>query len=118
MNEKIKKLSSEQIKFLKKKFQSLKFNNDFNLVYESQVPNTGIVLIDGEINLIRKKKSLSLNKPGIMLGVYELLNNLPTAHGCMVLGNTELIMIQKSDLMEALSDKDSELYHIIKEDIS
>jgi hypothetical protein len=52
-----------------------------------------------------------------MLGVYELLNNRPVELGCKVKSNSEIIMIQKSDLMDALADEKSELYAIIKENI-
>ena len=114
----IKKLTNEEIKTLKTKFQLLKFNSDFNLVYESQIPNTGIVLVSGELALLKKKKIRSTIEPGSMLGVYELLNNCPTDHGCMVFGNTELIMIQKSDILAALEDKGSDIYEILKEKIS
>ncbi len=117
MKKNIKKLTSKQIKFLRNKFPSLKFNSDFNLVYETQIPNTGIVLLDGELNLVRRKKTQSIVGHGLMLGVHELLNNIPVMHGCMVVGNTELIMLQKSDILEALSDQDSKLYAIIKEAI-
>lgn len=118
MNNKIKKLTQLQIKNLKKQFQSLKFSNDFDLVYESQVPNTGIVLLNGELALFQKKKIKSMIKPGNMLGVYELLNNEPVSHGCKVIGNSELIMIQKSDILDALSDEESDLYAILKDNIN
>jgi len=118
MNNSIKKLTPLQIKALKKKFQILKFNNDFNLVYESQVPNTGIVLLQGKLALIKKKKIQATIQPGSMLGVHELLNNEPVNQGCKVMGNSELIMIQKSDLIEALDDKNSDLYDILIERIS
>jgi len=117
MKNRIKKLTSEEIEILKHHFQSLKFNNDFDLVYETQVPNTGIVLLDGELELIKKKKIKSTVRPGNMLGIYKLLKNEPSELGCKVKGNSELLIIQKSDLMEALSDKNSELYAIIKENI-
>jgi hypothetical protein len=118
MKNNIKKLTLGQIRFLKKKYESVTFNSDFHLVYETQIPNTGIVLLNGEINLIRKKKSQTLAIPGIMLGVYELLNNIPVGHGCKVMENSELIMLQKSDILEALNDEESKLYEIIKENVS
>jgi hypothetical protein len=118
MKKNIKKLTPSQIKFLKKKFTPIKFNTDFHLVYEQHIPNTGIVLLKGEINLVRKKKTESIVLPGIMLGVHELLNNIPAGHGCQVQGNTELIMLHKSDILEALTDEESSLYKIIKEQVS
>lgn len=113
----LKKLTHDEIKVLKGKFESVVFPNDFDLVYEAQVPNTGIVLLNGDVALYKRKKLKSLIMPGSMLGVYELLNNCPTQLNCKVLRNSELILIRKSDLLDALSDKTSELYDIIKGNI-
>jgi CRP-like cAMP-binding protein len=117
MKNNIKKLSSQELNTLRKKFRPMKFLSDFFLVYESHIPNTGIVLLNGELALTKKKKTKEVIGPGNMLGVYELLNNHPADLGCQVKSNSELIMIQKSDLMDALADKSSELYAIIKENI-
>lgn len=117
MKDNITKLTAQQIRLLKKQFQPLIFNNDFNLVYESQIPNTGIVLINGELALFKKKKVFTKIKPGNMLGLRELINNEPVDTGCRVMGNSELILIQKSDILDALADTKSELYAIFKEHI-
>lgn len=113
----LKKLTQNEIRFLKGHFQSLIFNRDFDLVYETQVPNTGIVLLSGELALYKRKKLKSQISPGSMLGVYELINNCPTQLNCKVFNNSELILIQKSDILDALSDKTSELYDILKGNI-
>ncbi len=115
MKKKIKKLSHEEIQFLRERFTSLKFENSFDLVYESQVPNTGIVLLEGHITLLKRKKVHSTVEAGTLLGVTNIINNEPSQVGCKVLGNSELIMLNKSEILEALNDKDPELYAIIKE---
>jgi CRP-like cAMP-binding protein len=117
MKKNIKRLSSRELMTLKSKFLPLKFHSDFDLVYESHIPNTGFVLLNGEINLMKKKKTKEVIGPGNMLGVYELLNDHPADLGCKVKRNSELLLIQKSDLMEALADTESDLYAIIKENI-
>lgn len=117
MKNKIKKLTSSEIKLLKKQYQSLTFQGGCDLVYETQIPNTGIVLINGELALFRKKKLKTKVQPGSLLGVHELVHNIPVEHSCKVLGNSELIMIQKSDIIEALSDESSDLYCIIKDSL-
>lgn len=114
MKKLIKRLTKKEIDFLKEKFQSLKFNNDFQLVYESQVPNTGIVLIEGTMALLKKKKVQETLLPGSMVGVKELIHNEPLPLGCKIMGNSELIMLQKSEILEAINDKDNELYAIIR----
>jgi CRP-like cAMP-binding protein len=118
MYNRIIKLTTKEIRSLKKQFQSFHFNNDFDLVYEAHVPNTGIILLDGELKLLKKKKVSSTVKPGSLLGVYEMMNNEPVKNGCKVIGNSELIMLQKSDILEAMEDKESDLYAIIKESLN
>jgi len=117
MKKKIKKLSTEEIQKLRERYNSLKFENSFDLVYESQIPNTGIVLLEGQIALLKRKKIHSTLGPGTLLGVTNMINNEPSPVGCKVLGNSELIMLNKSEILEALNDKDPELYAIIKESV-
>jgi len=117
MKKRIKRLTSEEISILKGRYNPLRFINEFDLVYESQVPNTGIVLLEGEIALCKKRKIHETILPGCLIGVYELINNEPVKLGCKVKSNAELIMIQKSEILDALNDKDPELYEIIKENL-
>lgn len=117
MRHDIKELGEKEINFLKKHFGKLKFNSDFDLVHESQVPNTGIVLLNGELALFKQNKIQKTARPGSMLGVSLLYYNEPSEDRCTLKGNSEIIIIHKSDIIEALSDKDSELYAILKENI-
>lgn len=117
MINKMKELTSKEIKLLKKHFQILKFNSDFDLVYESQIPNTGIVLLNGELALFKEKKIQFSVRPGTMLGVSLLYHNKPSKLRYKLMGNSEILIIHKSDIIEALSDKTSELYAILKENI-
>ena len=55
---------------------------------------------------------------GGMIGVYNLINNNPSSVTCKVQGDSELIMLQKSQILEALNDEKSELYAIIKEELT
>ena len=118
MYKKIIKLSSKEIKSLKRKFSSLKFKATFDLIYETQIPNSGILLLDGELKLLKRKKVSSTISPGHIIGIYEMMNNEPAKNGCIVMENSELIMLHKTDIMEALSDKNSDLYGIIKDTLS
>lgn len=117
MKNKLKKLTSQEIKLLKKHFKILKFNSAFDLVYESQIPNTAIVFLNGELALFKKKKIKFSVRPGTMLGLHSMLNNEPSKHACRVKENSQLIIIHKSDIVEALKDKNSALYDILKQDI-
>lgn len=115
MKKKIKKLSPTEIKVLKERYNVLKFNSPCELVYESQVPNTGIVLVDGQLGLLKKKKVQVNLEPGSVVGIRNIVQNDPSSVGCKVLENAELIMLNKSEILNALEEKDPELYAIIKE---
>jgi hypothetical protein len=118
MKKKIKKLTTSEIQILKDRFNSHKFHNDCDLVYEDQIPNTGIVLVEGQIALLKKKKIDTTIEPGTLLGVNNIIRNEPSTLRCKVVGNSELIILNKSEILAALNDKDPELYAIIKESVS
>lgn len=97
---------------LKSYFEPLTFNNSFDLVYEKQVPNTGVVLLGGELELVRHNQVTDKIGPGCMVGLQQLINNEPVKSGCKVKENSVLLMIQKTDIVEALQDAKSELHRI------
>ena len=115
MNKNMRVLSDNEISILQQHFQPLTFENAFQLVYEKQIPNTGVVLIAGEMELIKQKKVHEKIRPGFLLGVHHLVNNEPVKFGCKVKENSVVIMIQKSDIMEALNNRKSALHDIISE---
>lgn len=115
MKKKTKELSVNEISVLKEMFEPETFASDFDLVYESQVPNTGLVLLSGKISMLKRKKVMGTILPGTLLGVHHLISNVPSKVGIRILGNSEVIMIHKSAILEALDDKNSELFKIIKE---
>ncbi len=117
MQNKIKNLTKQEIRLLKQHFQILKFKTSFDFVYESHIPNSGIVLLNGELVLFKKKTVKFTVRPGSMLGVHMLLNSQSSELGCRIIENSEIIIIHKSDIIETLANKDSELYEILKENI-
>lgn len=116
MKKNIKKLSQHEVELLRRRFEPLRFNHSCELVYEQQVPNTGIVLLSGEIALMKRRKVQATVGPGTMLGVDLVAQNQPSRVGCKVSKDAELIMLNRSEILEALNEKDPELYAIIKED--
>lgn len=114
MKNKMKKLNSKELSILKKYFTTLKFNNPFHLVYEKQVPNTGIVLLDGELDLLSKNKIQETLMPGFLLGVHELIHNEPAKFGCLIKKDSSVLLLEKSDILSALEDEDSEVNPILR----
>lgn len=113
MKRKTKKLTVQELELLTDRFIPVCFSNAFDLVYEDQVPNTGLVLLEGEANLTRRKKILDQIEPGTVLGIEQLIGNEPVKHGCKIRENAKVILLQKSDLMEILREQDSKLRKVL-----
>jgi signal-transduction protein with cAMP-binding, CBS, and nucleotidyltransferase domain len=116
MKKKMKKLNDRIISLLRSKYQPVRFNSDFDLVYENQIPNTGIVLLEGEAALIHRKKELEKIEPGSHFGIHELVHDEPVKYGCQVKGNSEVILLPKSEVFSALNDQENPLHEIIQND--
>jgi signal-transduction protein with cAMP-binding, CBS, and nucleotidyltransferase domain len=114
MKKNIKKLESGDIKTLSKECQVLTFPQDFNLVYENQIPNTGVALIDGELELTKKSKVLEKVSPGSILGINQMLNEEQVELGCRVKKDSKIILLGKSDILEILKNPHSKLFHLVK----
>lgn len=114
MNEKIYPLNSAQIKALKDGFEILTFPSDFDLVYENQVPNAGIALIEGKVELIRNAKVEEVIQKGHLFGIHQLLAGTPVGLGCRVKANSKIILLGKSDLMNFSEDKKSQFHEFFE----
>lgn len=114
MNEEIVILTKKELESIQKTFQSLTFNSDFDLVYESQTPNTGVILLSGEIELIKNNQVKMTLGPGCFLGFYSLLNNEPSEFGFRVKKGSKIILIQKLEMIIAVKRKKSPLHLILK----
>jgi len=113
MSKEIITLSEEEVRTLTDLKSPLLFKNDFDLIYESQVPNVGILFLEGELKILRKRKILSTPPLGSLIGLYHLMHNTPLPMGVKVCKNTSVIMIEKSTILEALAQKSGTLYQII-----
>lgn len=110
----LRKLSDVEIELLKESYEVLEFKNDFDLVYEAQIPAGGIVFLEGEMHLLKRKKLRLALEPGTLLGIKNVLQDEPSNLGCKILGFTKLILIPRSDLLSLIKDRTSELYRILK----
>ena len=113
MTKEITTLTEEEIAILKRDRSPLYFQNDFDLIYESQIPNMGIILLEGELKFIKKKKILSSLPQGALIGIRNIINNIPFPMGLKIYKDSSILMIEKSEIMEALANKSGNLYHII-----
>jgi hypothetical protein len=100
MNYHSKILHSHEIELLKKHFEVMTFKHDFQMVFENQIPQVAIVLLQGTIHLKARKKTIKILDPGILVGAYHLLNDHPVVFGCEICAQSEVILIQKSELLK------------------
>jgi len=107
MKKKFKILSSDEMDVLKARFDTFTFNRDTDLVYENQIPNTGVVLVDGELNLFKRSKILEKINSSVALGVYQLVNDEPVKIGIKVKSPSEVILLNKSEIREILNQEEN-----------
>lgn len=108
----MKMLTAKELKLLKQNFEPVTFNNFFILVHEKQVPSTCIILLNGKLEFLKHKKVEKFIEPGILLGVSHLIHNNPVKFDWKITDGSEVILIQKTDILEILEDKESDLYPI------
>lgn len=115
MKKNISKLTDQQISFLKENHEIHSFKNDCDLVYEKQIPNAGIALIDGEIELTKRSKTLEKITSGSLLGIHHLIHQEPSKLGCKVKKDSKIILLGKSEILDSLKDTKSKLFQLLKD---
>lgn len=115
MTIKIKKLDLLEIDLLRKHFEELSFPFECDFSYERQVPLTGLLLLSGEICFFKNKKLIGIVRPGFLLGVHNLINLIPNRFRWHVKKNSKLLIMPKSEILNVLTDHDSQVFPFIKE---
>ncbi len=105
MNENMNPLTSFEIEILIKDFEVLTFPNDFDLVYENQVPIAGIALVEGRIDLIKNSKVYKTFQEGNLFGVSELMTTEPVKYGFRLKAKSKIILLGKSDILKLKQNK-------------
>ncbi len=114
MKKKLNLLTSAQMEKLQSQHEVLSFKNDFDLVYEMQIPNGGVALLEGFIELTKNHTSHEFLPPGCLLGVHHILNEEPVSYGCKIKKNSKIIILGKSEILESVRNKRSSLFQILK----
>ena len=114
MKRQLKQLTNKEIQILKRYFDTYRFQIEFNLVYEAQIPHIALVLLNGIATLQEKRKKIGEVPPGTLLGLHQVLTNSPSKQGLRLASGAEVVLILKSQLMEVLNNKRSEAYQILK----
>ena len=107
-------LSRDLIEKIAAHFPKKRFKTNSPLFYEGQIPIAGYLILDGSIQVSKKKKFKKLLPSGSLIGVNELINKIPIQMSAEVFPNTEICFLDKTTLMEVYETADSELLTFLK----
>lgn len=85
---------------------SIVYSRESFLFYEGQIPHCAIVLISGEMQLLKKKSIVrTLKIPGTLIGAYSLINNEHSPYSLKIMPNSQMSLVGRSTLKEFLEEK-------------
>lgn len=93
-----------------------KFITSSPLFYAGQIPIVAYLLIDGSITLHKNKKIKKIVKPGCLIGLNELMANIPAQLSAQVLAESTLCFLDKSTIKEIIENHHSTLGDLLKEE--
>lgn len=112
-------LNENELSRLTQELGTIYFPQDFHFAYQKQIPNAGIVLLKGEILLLKNKKISERIGPGILLGMRNLLQETPLKSSWYILKDSEVIILNKSQILDGIKDPISKLNWLMtKKEIS
>jgi len=113
MKKSVTEISLSQSEILRKHHKVISIDMDMDLVYEKQIPIAGLVLLQGEVEFTRRYKILGSETSSCILGFNEVMNEIPVQHGCKVKKDSEVILLGKSELLNA-TEEHSAIFPLIK----
>jgi signal-transduction protein with cAMP-binding, CBS, and nucleotidyltransferase domain len=99
MNTYHKILTSKDIETFEKHFKVITFPKECTLIYEHHIPLSGVILVDGEIELRKKSTLIEKISQPVVLGVKQLLNQKALRIECFVKENSKLILLSRAEIL-------------------
>lgn len=91
------------------------FNTETEIIYEGHVPTAGYLLLEGEIQFLKRKRIVKVVQAGTIFGVSELMNNTVLKYTVKILQNSKVCILDRSTVKELLQNlKTEELPHILR----
>lgn len=85
------------------------FNETASLLYRGHIPIVAYLVIQGEINLYKNNKLISVVKSNEVIGVKELLTDTPSTLTAEVMPDSIICYLDKSTILSILDEEDSAL---------
>ncbi len=108
-------LSRELIDKITAYFPTKVYKSHSHLFYEGQIPISGYLVLDGSIQISKKKKFKKMLQSGSLIGVAELMNKIPSPISAEVFPNTQVCFLDKSTLIEIYQKADSDIVNLLKQ---
>lgn len=106
-------ISETELEILMNIHKPIAIETDMTIVYEKQIPNNGVILVEGEIEFKKKRKAQINTKDRCIVGVREVVNNIPIQYSCTIKKNSLIIFLGRSELLN-LNESRKELFPLIK----
>jgi CRP-like cAMP-binding protein len=104
------------VKKLRSRCEKITYSATADLFYEGQIPVVAYLIVSGNIHLMKKKKIKTTLGPGSLLGAKELMLNKNADHTAVIMPQTEVCFLSKSDINEIISGHDplsDEVTHLL-----
>jgi CRP-like cAMP-binding protein len=101
-------IEDQIISELERKGERITYSATSNLFYEGQVPVVAYLILSGNVHLMKSKKIKGTIGPGSLIGVKELMKNDAVEFSAMIMPETEVCFLSRSDIFEII-DEQSEL---------
>ena len=82
------------------------FKVETDLYYEGHTPVVAYLVLEGKVNLIKRKKVKVVAEKGVILGLKELMAHTPCNFGAKIQPNSKVCFLDKSTILEILNCDD------------
>ncbi len=108
-------LSRDLIDKITSHFPTKVYKSHAHLFYEGQIPISGYLVLDGSVQISKKKKFKKMLQSGSLIGLAELMNKLPSPISAEVFPNTLVCFLDKSTLIEIYQKADADFVALLKQ---
>lgn len=113
MKKNLTSLTANEVELLKRSRETISVHADTEIVYEKQIPIAGLILIQGEVEFTKRQKGHASTNSSCIIGVNEVLHEIPVQMGCKVKKDSQIILLGKSEILRA-SEEQSDIFPYIK----
>lgn len=106
-------LTANEVDQLKKSRETFSVPADTEIIYEKQIPIAGLILIQGEVEFTKRQRGRDSMNSSCMIGIHEVLHEIPVQMGCKVKKDSQIILLGKSEILRA-SEEHSDIFPLIK----